>query len=163
MLPFLDEFDGRLGLVGVDELLEKGAGFAVEQGFGFKEDLRFLEERGKMGNANASMVSVNAKERLKNQLGTLGSGNHYLEVQVVEKVFDVQAAKAFGLFEGQVIISIHCGSRGLGHQVGSDYLEVLDKATKKYKISVPDRELACAPIQSDEGQKYFGAVNAAVN
>ncbi|MBI4043768.1 MAG: RtcB family protein [Candidatus Diapherotrites archaeon] len=153
----------KLSLDQVDEVLEKGARFALENGYGLKEDLHFLEESGRMQNADASLVSVDAKERLKSQLGTLGSGNHYLEVQVVERVFDEKSARALGLFEGQILVSIHCGSRGLGHQVGADSLEALDKATKKYNLFVPDRELVCAPIQSEEGQNYLKAVNAATN
>jgi tRNA-splicing ligase RtcB len=108
-------------------------------------------------------VSDLAKRRQRGEMGTLGSGNHYLEVQVVEGIYDAQAAAAYGLAEGQVLVSIHCGSRGLGHQVGTDYLVTLAKAAGRLGIRLPERELACAPIRSPEGQQYLGAMNAAIN
>jgi len=108
-------------------------------------------------------VSDLAKRRQRGEMGTLGSGNHYLEIQVVERIYDAQAAAAYGLALGQVLVSIHCGSRGLGHQVGTDYLVTLAKAAGRLGLHLPDRELACAPIKSPEGQQYLGAMNAAIN
>ncbi|MBS3063152.1 MAG: RtcB family protein [Candidatus Diapherotrites archaeon] len=153
----------RLDKDRVDEVLERGAHYAVENGLGLKEDLELMEEKGCIRGANAANVSPEAKARFEKQLGTLGSGNHYCEVQYVEQIYDEEAAKAFGLFRDQLIVSIHCGSRGLGHQVGSDYLKVLEKAMPGYGLTVPDRELACAPIQSEEGQRYLSAVYAGIN
>ncbi|MEK6958902.1 MAG: RtcB family protein [archaeon] len=147
----------------MDEVLEKGAAFAVARGFGTKNDLKFIEEEGCISGANSENVSAKAKERAYKQIGTLGSGNHYCEVQEVEKVFDEEAAKAYGLAKGGVAISIHCGSRALGHQIGGDYIPLLEAAAKKYNISLPDREMVCAPIASEEGQKYFSAVKAGCN
>ena len=147
----------------IDEVMEKGAAYAIFKGFGKKKNLSFIEEKGCLKDADVSAVSEKAKERSLDQLGTLGSGNHYCEVQEIEKIFDEKAAKAFGLSEGGTFVSIHCGSRALGHQVGSDYLEILDAATKKYGINVAERDLACAPIQSEEGKKYLGAIRAASN
>ncbi|MFH1588420.1 MAG: RtcB family protein, partial [Candidatus Diapherotrites archaeon] len=147
----------------IDEVLVKGAKYVVEKGYGNKEDLKFIEENGVMKEANPENVSLKAKQRQFKQVGTLGSGNHYLEVQEVEELFDEKSAKAFGLKEKECLVSIHCGSRALGHQIGTDYLEYLDKAVKKYKIKIPDKELVCAPIQSEEGQKYFSAVKAGIN
>ena len=153
----------KLNLSEMDELLEKGAEFAVKKGFGTKKDLEFMEEKGRVKGASAENVSTKAKERSLDQVGTLGSGNHYCEVQEIEKIFDESAAKAFGLKEGGSFVSIHCGSRALGHQIGTDYLEVLDNAVKKYGINVPERDLVCAPFESEEGQKYFSAINAGTN
>lgn len=147
----------------LDKLLESGAKWALKQGFGVKEDLEFIEERGQMDGAIPENVSELAKKRQKGEMGTLGSGNHYLEVQVVEKILDNKAAQAYGLMEGQVLVSIHCGSRGLGHQIGTDYLISLAKAANRLGLHLPDRELACAPIQSPEGQQYLGAMNAGIN
>jgi tRNA-splicing ligase RtcB len=112
---------------------------------------------------NPKDVSDKAKERAYDQVGTLGSGNHYCEVQEIEKIFDEKAAKIFGIEKGKTFVSIHCGSRALGHQIGTDYLEILDNAAKKYGISIPERDLVCAPIESEEGKKYFSAINAATN
>jgi tRNA-splicing ligase RtcB (3'-phosphate/5'-hydroxy nucleic acid ligase) len=147
----------------IDEVLEKGAKYVVEKGYGIKSDLNFIEENGCIKEANPENVSMKAKQRQFKQVGTLGSGNHYLEVQEVQELFDEKTAKAFGLKMNECVVSIHCGSRALGHQIGTDYLEYLDKAVKKYKINIPDKELVCAPIQSEEGQKYFSAVNAGIN
>jgi len=147
----------------LDEVLTGGAVWAVEQGYGTKEDLDFIEDHGSVGGAKPEFVSHLAKERQKGEMGTLGSGNHYLEVQVVERVHDAPAAEAYGLFEGQVLVSIHCGSRGLGHQVGTDYLVSLAKAAQRLGIKLPERELACAPLESPEGQQYLGAMTAAIN
>jgi tRNA-splicing ligase RtcB len=144
-------------------ILETGAKWAVGKGFGVKEDLEFVEEKGQMQGAVPEYVSELAKKRQHGEMGTLGSGNHYLEVQVVEKIFDSEAANAFELTEGQVVISIHCGSRGLGHQIGTDYLVRLAKAAARLGIHLPERELACAPINSPEGQEYIGAMRAGIN
>ncbi|OQW41952.1 MAG: RNA-splicing ligase RtcB [Proteobacteria bacterium SG_bin4] len=147
----------------LDQVLTGGAQWAVKQGYGNPADLEFIEENGQVGGAVPDNVSELAKKRQRGEMGTLGSGNHYLEVQVVEKIYDQPVAQAFGLQEGQLVISIHCGSRGLGHQIGTDYLVMLAKAANRLGIRLPDRELACAPIKSPEGQRYLGAMNAAIN
>lgn len=157
--------EGKLKLAPreLDEVMLGGAHWAVEQGYGHADDLPCIEEHGKMAGAVPGNVSQLAKQRQRGEMGTLGSGNHYLEVQVVEKIYDAEAAQAFGLHQGQVLVSIHCGSRGLGHQIGTDYLVSLAKAAQRLGIVLPDRELACAPINSPEGREYIGAMNAAVN
>ena len=147
----------------LDAILTGGARWAVDQGFGEPGELEYVEERGCMAGAVPANVSPLAKSRQRGEMGTLGSGNHYLEVQYVERVHDAEAADAFGLREGQVVVSIHCGSRGLGHQVGTDYLVSLAQVAKRLGIELPDRELACAPILSPEGEQYIGAMNAAMN
>lgn len=153
----------RLSMDELDEMLAGGAAWAVRQGFGIADDLEYVEERGTMRGAVPANVSDLAKKRQRGEMGTLGSGNHYLEVQVVERIFDTGAAEAFGLTEGQVIICIHCGSRGLGHQIGTEYLVSMAKAAAAAGIHLPDRELACAPIHSDIGQRYLGAMRAGIN
>ena len=158
-----EEGNLKLSPSGIDVVLKDGARWAVKQGFGTDHDLEFVEERGRVNGADPSCVSDLAKKRQRGEMGTLGSGNHYLEVQVVERIYDEAAARAFGLQAGQIVISIHCGSRGLGHQVGTDYLVTLAKAAGRLGIRLPDRELACAPIKSPEGQQYIGAMNAAIN
>ncbi|MFH1840357.1 MAG: RtcB family protein [Nanoarchaeota archaeon] len=155
--------DINLNVDEIDEVLVNGAKFCVDRGYGFKQDLEFIEENGKVGNAKPENVSMTAKQRQFKQVGTLGSGNHYLEVQYVDEIYDEEAAKVFGLVKDSVLISVHCGSRALGHQIGTDYLKELDKAAKKYKIPIRERELVAAPFSSDEGQKYFTAVNAGIN
>ena len=148
------------------ELMVKGARWCVEHGYGWKEDLDRIEGRGALPGANPDAVSERALQRGLVQLGTLGSGNHYLEIQVVPEggIHDPAAAAAMGIeAPGQVIIMLHCGSRGFGHQVGTDALRVFDRAMKKYGIEVNDRELACAPFRSPEGQSYFSAMLAAAN
>ncbi len=147
----------------MDEVLRKGAAWAVKAGYGRPEDLERLEEGGAMPGADPSAVSQRAKQRGRPQLGTLGSGNHFIEIQEVEEIYDEKVAQAFGLFEGQLVIQIHSGSRGLGHQVCSDYVRELQKAVQKYNIKLPDRQLVCAPLDSPEGQRYFGAMVAAAN
>lgn len=147
----------------LDEVLRKGAKWAVKHGYGLQEDLAFIEEGGCMENAEPDFVSDLAKKRQLGEMGTLGSGNHYLEVQVVEKIYDEEAARAFGISEGQILVSIHCGSRGLGHQIGSDYMITLAKEARRLGIALPDRELACAPILSSAGQHYICAMNAGIN
>ena len=147
----------------LEGMLVKGARWAVGAGYGVEHDLVRCEEGGFMKAADSRAVSARAKQRGIPQGGTLGSGNHFLEVQVVREIFDPDAAKAFGLSHGQVCCMIHCGSRGLGHQVCTDHLKTLESATKKYHITIPDRQLACAPITSPEGMAYFGAMAAAAN
>jgi len=157
------EGDLQLSTDDLDQVMVDGAQWAVRRGFGTREDLDFVEEHGRMAGAVPERVSAVAKKRQRGEMGTLGSGNHYLEVQVVERIDDAEAARAFGLRPGQIVISIHCGSRGLGHQIGTDYLVSLAKAAASLGIRLPDRELACAPIESPEGQAYLGAMNAAIN
>lgn len=140
-----------------------GAKWAVEEGYGTKEDLVHCEENGSMAGADPAQVSVKARKRGRPQLGTLGSGNHFLEIQRVEEIFDQNTAKKFGLFKGQITVMIHCGSRGAGHQICTDHLEVLGRAVQKYKIDIPDRQLACAPLGSPEAKSYFGAMVCAAN
>jgi tRNA-splicing ligase RtcB len=147
----------------LEGMMEKGAQWVVRAGYGVERDLTRCEEGGFMKAADKRAVSAKAKQRGIPQGGTLGSGNHFLEVQVVREIFDPGAAKAFGLALGQVCCMIHCGSRGLGHQVCTDHLKILESATKKYHITIPDRQLACAPITSSEGMAYFGAMAAAAN
>ena len=147
----------------LDEIFVSGAKWALENGYGYEEDLEKCEENGAMPGARPEVVSKKARDRGRTQLGTLGSGNHFLEVQYVEKIYNPEVAKVFGLEEGIVTVMIHCGSRGLGHQVCTDFLEVLDRAVKKYNISLPDRQLACAPIKSKEGEDYFSGMAASAN
>ena len=147
----------------LDRVLAGGAEWAVRHGYGAAADLEYIEEHGCMRGAVPGNVSDLAKKRQRGEMGTLGSGNHYLEVQVVERIFDEVAAQAFGLCTGQIVVSIHCGSRGLGHQIGTDYLVSLAKAAHRLGVRLPDRELACAPIKSPEGQQYIGAMNAGIN
>lgn len=145
------------------DVLRSGASWAVGRGLGRAADLIACEDGGRIQSADPRAVSERAAKRGLNQLGTLGSGNHFLEVDVVDEVHDVQAAGAFGLQKGQVVIGIHVGSRGLGHQVCADSLEIMQKAVAKYGIRLPDRQLACAPVNSPEGQAYLGAMAAAAN
>lgn len=147
----------------LDDIMNEGAEWAVRNGFGTGAELEFVEERGRIKGAVPANVSKTAKKRQRGEMGTLGSGNHYLEVQVVERIHDEAAAQAYGLRLGQIVVSIHCGSRGLGHQIGTEYLVSLAKAAGRLGIALPDRELACAPINSPEGQQYLGAMNAAIN
>ncbi len=153
----------KLEIKQVDELLIGGASYVVEMGYGTEDDLEHTEENGVIEGANPANVSFKAKKRQYNQIGTLGSGNHYLEVQIVKKIFDEEAAKAFGLFQDQLIVTIHCGSRGLGHQIGTDYSRELVRASQKYNLPLPDKELGSAPIKSKEGESYISAVNCGIN
>jgi len=153
----------KLSISEIDQVLVKGAKFAIERGYGFEEDLEYIEENGCMEGANPEDVSRKAKERQFKQIGTLGSGNHYLEVQYVEQIFDRDAADAYGISEDQILVSIHCGSRALGHQIGTDYLKILEAASKKYGIPIREKELVCAPFKSPEGQSYFSAVKCGAN
>jgi len=148
----------------LDRIATEGVPYIVERGMGWHEDIEHCEENGHMENANPDKVSTNAKSRGLTQVGTLGSGNHFLEIQRVDKIFDPKIAKVFGITEAnQVTVMIHCGSRGYGHQICSDYLRVMERATQKYKIALPDRELACAPGTSNEAQDYYQAMSCAVN
>lgn len=147
----------------LDELLSEGVSWSIENGFGWEEDALHCEANGNLEGADPSKVSSRAKERGVAQVGTLGAGNHFLEIQYVEKIFDEEAAKVFGLSENQATVMVHTGSRGLGHQVCSDYLRIMEKAVRKYGINLPDRELAAAPGKSPEGQDYLAAMAAAAN
>ncbi len=147
----------------LDDLLVAGAQWAIKEGFGLPDDSVTCEEEGCMKEADPGSVSEKAHKRGIPQCGTLGSGNHFLELQVVSEIHDRQAAETFGLREGTICCMIHCGSRGLGHQVCTDHVKILEKASKKYGIRLPDRQLACAPLTSKEGQQYFGAMAAAAN
>ncbi|TET49006.1 MAG: RtcB family protein, partial [Anaerolineales bacterium] len=147
----------------LDELLRDGAKWALKKGQARKEDLRRTEEGGCLEGADPSKVSPRAKERARPQVGSLGGGNHFLEIDQVEEIFDPEVAQVFGLREGQVVVQIHCGSRGFGHQVCDDYVRSLQSAVHKYKIQLPDRELVCAPLDSPEGRAYYGAMACAVN
>ena len=147
----------------MDRVLEQGAAWAVKAGYGRSEDLERLEEGGAMAGADPAAVSPRAKSRGAPQLGTLGSGNHFIEIQQVVDIYDEDVAQAFGLFEGQLTVEIHSGSRGLGHQVCSEYVKSLQSAVQKYGIELPDRQLVCAPLDSPEGKRYFGAMVGAAN
>ncbi|HHM04540.1 MAG TPA: RtcB family protein [Gammaproteobacteria bacterium] len=159
---------GSTGAITLDErqmeaMLKGGARWAVEQGYGTEDDLAHTEEQGCMAGAEPARVSAQAKKRQRREMGTLGSGNHYLEVQHVAEVFDPEVARAFGLAAGDVVISIHCGSRGLGHQIGTEFLKEMALSAKDYGITLPDRELACAPLHSSLGRRYLGAMRAGIN
>ncbi len=147
----------------MDDMLGGGAQWAVKQGYGLPEDLERTEERGCMQGADPVQVSEKARHRQRNEMGTLGSGNHYLEVQCVEQVYDERIAKAFNLHQGDAVVSIHCGSRGLGHQIGTEFLRLMATSASQHGIVLPDRELACAPIKSEIGQSYLGAMRSAIN
>ena len=153
----------KLNEESMKNVLEQGVRYIVEKGYGEKEDIEYCEEKGAMIGAQEKAVSEKAKSRGRDQLGTLGAGNHFLEVQRVEKIFDKETAEIFGLFENQVTLMIHCGSRGLGHQVATDYVSAMHKVLPKYKINLPDAKLACAPFDSPEGRQYFSAMAASAN
>lgn len=154
----------RLTVKEIDDVLEGGAEWAVQKGYGWEDDLASSEESGRMKTADSTKVDTKAKQRGAPQLGTLGGGNHFLEIQRVERIFDPEAAKAFGINSvDQVMVSIHSGSRGCGHQIASDYIRIMEGAIRKYNIQVPDRQLACAPVNSQEGQDCFQAMSAAAN
>jgi tRNA-splicing ligase RtcB len=156
---------GKLRLSPEDErkLLLKGAIWAVEHGFGSKEDLEHTESGGCIEGADPDLISHKAYERGRAQQGTLGSGNHFTEIQYVEEIYDEKAAESLGLFKDQITVMIHTGSRGFGHQVCTDFIEVMQRAVQKYKINLPDRELACAPFNSPEARNYLAAMKAAAN
>jgi tRNA-splicing ligase RtcB len=147
----------------MDAMLTGGARWAVAEGYGLPEDLERIEEHGAMSGADPSAVSDAAKRRQRDEMGTLGSGNHYLEVQRVTAIHDAAIAAAFGLEIGAAVVSIHCGSRGLGHQIGTEFLREMAVAARATGIALPDRELACAPIRSPVGARYLGAMRAAIN
>ncbi len=156
---------GRIRLLGreMDEMLAGGAEWAVSKGYGVKDDLDRVECRGRMPKADPSQVSPEARKRQEREMGTLGSGNHYLEIQEVQEVYDEEAGRAYDLRKGDMVVSIHCGSRGLGHQVATEYARRMVSAASKHGIRLADRELACAPVDSPEGQSYLGAMRAAIN
>jgi tRNA-splicing ligase RtcB (3'-phosphate/5'-hydroxy nucleic acid ligase) len=147
----------------MDAMLSGGAAWAVARGWGRQEDLERIEDQGRAGNAEPASVPPRAKQRQRDEMGTLGSGNHYLEVQEVAEILDAGAARAFGLERGAAVVTIHCGSRGLGHQIGTEFLREMVLKAATYGIDLPDRELACAPIRSELGQRYLGAMRAAIN
>jgi len=155
----------RVSHADLDKVMTQGAAWAVERGYGIAADLDATESRGCIAGADPDAVSERARQRGREQLGTLGAGNHFLEVEAVEEVYDEEAARAFGLDggPGQVLVFFHCGSRGFGHQVCQDYLDVMEKAARKYGIDLPDKQLACAPLGSKEGKEYLAAMAAAAN
>ena len=153
----------KLSIEEINKILEGGVPYLVEKGYGEKEDIENCEHRGRMEQADASCVSERAKNRGRDQVGTLGSGNHFAEIQKVEEIFDEEVAKIFGLFKDQVVVMIHTGSRGLGHQNCTDYLRTLMPIYPKYGIKLPDKELCCVPFNSPEGQRFFKAMSCACN
>jgi tRNA-splicing ligase RtcB len=153
----------RLTREELDDMLRGGAQWAVARGYGEEEELAYVEDRGRVAGARPEEVSERAKERQRAAVGTLGSGNHYLELQVVDRVFDARTAAAFSLSVGDLLVTIHCGSRGLGHQIGTDFLVRLARSQVSYGLDIRDRELASAPIDSPDGQAYLGAMRAAIN
>lgn len=153
----------RLNQSEMNSMLEGGAAWAVNKGFGRDADLERIEEHGCMEGADPTAVSARAKQRQRDEMGTLGSGNHYLEIQQVDALYDAATADVFGLAEGAILVSIHCGSRGLGHQVGSEFLKSMLGAARQLSIPLPERELACAPLDSPVGSAYLGAMRAAIN
>jgi tRNA-splicing ligase RtcB len=147
----------------MDDMLAGGAQWAVQRGFGTAKDLSRIEEHGCMTGAKPACVSDHAKKRQQDEMGTLGSGNHYLEIQEVVETYHDPLSEKLGIHDGDILVSIHCGSRGLGHQIGTEYLKKMVVAASHYGIALPDRELACAPIESPLGQDYLGAMRAAMN
>ena len=155
--------DLRLNRQELTQVLSRGAAWAVDRGMGYDEDLGFLEENGCIEGARPDLISDRAYNRGRSQLGSLGSGNHFAEIQYVAEIYDEGAAAVLGLFQDQITLSIHSGSRGLGHQVCSDHIRVMVGAAARYGIELPDRQLCCAPIKSPEGRDYLGAMSAAAN
>ena len=155
--------DIHLDKAGMDAMLTGGAAWALAEGFGDTGDLAYIEDRGTAGGALPDCVSKRARQRQAHEMGTLGSGNHYLEIQEVAELFDEEAARAFGLVRGECVVTIHCGSRGLGHQIGTEFLREMAVTAGDHGIALPDRELACAPAGSDTGRKYIGAMRSAIN
>lgn len=153
----------KLSRTELERVLVKGAAWAVDRGYGSRDDLEHTEDRGALPGADPAAVSERAYTRGQDQVGTLGSGNHFLEIQVVDEIFDREAAAAYGLHQGQVMIMAHCGSRGLGYQVCDDYLGTMAAASARYHIELPDRQLACAPVTSPEGRAYLAAMACAAN
>ncbi len=155
--------DIRLGRRAMDEMLAGGAAWALADGYGVDRDLAFIEDGGRADGALPGEVSKRARQRQQNEMGTLGSGNHYLEIQEVTEICDRDSALAYGLQQGECVVTIHCGSRGLGHQIGTEFLRAMAVSAGDYGIGLPDRELACAPIDSKLGRSYIGAMRAAIN
>jgi len=153
----------RMSEKALDQVCREGSRWALKEGYASEMDLQRTEESGCLEGADPSKVSAHAKERGRPQLGTLGAGNHFIEVDFVEQVFEAQAAQVMGLEEGNLVVQIHCGSRGFGHQICTDYVEEFQKAVRRYNIQLPDRELVCAPLSSPEGQNYLGAMRSAAN
>jgi len=153
----------RLNESETDNMLTMGARWAVKRGFGLESDLKNIENNGMMPDAEPGQVSKQARQRQRDEMGTLGSGNHYLEVQEIAEIYDEKTASVFGLRKGEIVVSLHCGSRGLGHQVATDFSKSMLAAAQKYGLHLPDRELACAPVNSEHGQAYLGAMRSAVN
>ncbi len=153
----------KLSLQEEREVMVKGSSWVISKGYGWKQDTDFTEAQGCLSGAEPDAITPRAYERGKNQLGTLGGGNHFLEIQVVEEIFDPQVANVFGLFPNQIAVMIHTGSRGFGYQTCDDYLDIIFKAASRYGIQLPDRQLACAPLSSKEGKNYLGAMAAAAN
>ncbi len=153
----------KLDLKMLLEILDRGIEWAESQGFALREDANHIESSGRLENADSENVSEHARLRGKNQLGTMGAGNHFVEVDAIAEIFDAKIAQIFGLAKNQMVVLIHCGSRGLGHQVATDYIRLMMKNLDKYNIVLPDPELACAPFSSSEGKRYFGAMKAAAN
>ncbi|MBU0668106.1 RtcB family protein, partial [Patescibacteria group bacterium] len=153
----------KLGIGEMDKVLKLGAKWMVREGYGTGDDLEHIESGGCLSNADCDVVSDHAKKRGADQLGTMGAGNHFVEVDRVESVFDEETARAFGIFEGQIVVLIHMGSRGLGHQIATDHIRTVLKAMPKYGITLPDNELACVPLSSNEGTDYYNAMAAGAN
>ena len=153
----------KLSIDQIDRVLEGGVPHLVNQGYGEEEDIKNCEEGGKMDEADADYVSSHAKNRGRDQVGTLGSGNHFCSIEKIDEIYDERVAKVFGLFKNQVVVMVHTGSRGLGHQNCTDYLKIVMQNLSRYSIKLPDRELACVPFNSPEGQKFFKAMSAACN
>jgi tRNA-splicing ligase RtcB len=147
----------------LEQVCRLGSRWALKQGYALEADLERTEEGGSIAGADPARVSARARERGRGQMGTLGSGNHFIEVDLIEQVYDSPAAQAMGLVEGMLAVMIHCGSRGFGHQVCSDYVQTFQEAARRYGIQLPDRELVCAPLNSPEGEAYLGAMRAAAN
>ncbi len=153
----------KLNLAEAKRVLAEGSQWAVANGFGVEEDIIYTEENGKMAQANPDIISNKAIERGSTQLGTLGSGNHFLEIQVIDRIFQPEKAKQMGLEEGMITVLVHTGSRGFGHQVCTDHLSIMQKAVQRYRIDLPDKQLACAPVNSPEGENYYQAMCCAAN
>ncbi len=147
----------------LDQVCREGSRWALKRGFATEEDLRRTEEGGRLQGADPTKVSKRAKERGRPQLGSLGAGNHFIEVDLIDQVFDLEAAQVMGLAEGNLVVQVHCGSRGFGHQVCSDYVDEFQAAVRRYQIELPDRELVCAPLNSPEGLNYLAAMRCAAN
>jgi tRNA-splicing ligase RtcB (3'-phosphate/5'-hydroxy nucleic acid ligase) len=155
--------DLKLAKDDLKKVLKKGARWATENGYGTHNDLEFIEDQGQIGFALSENVSDRAFERGRDQLGTLGSGNHFVEIGCIKEIYDENIACTFGLFQDQITVMIHTGSRGLGYQICDDYIKEMFRASEKYGITLPDRQLCCAPVESPEGKKYLGAMASAAN